>query len=138
VRGLWSGTGPSLLLVSNPTVQFFLYDLLKRTALRVRQRRAGGGVTALGPLDAFFLGAIAKAVATIVSYPLQVAQCRLRLQEDRPSLGSDAGPEVRCYDGTLDCLAKLWQAKGLKGWFQGIESKLLQVTMTTLSNEEEE
>lgn len=128
---LWSGTLPSLLLVSNPAIQFFLYDLFKRTALRLRRQQlqqqglAAAGSQSLGSLEAFVFGAVAKAMATLVSYPLQVAQCRLRLQEEK--VDKDGRRVEAAYSGTVDCLAKLWHAKGLAGWFQGLESKLLQV-----------
>ena len=49
VSGLWSGTLASLLLVSNPALQFFLYEQIKQTILSRRRRRApgrGGGSSA--------------------------------------------------------------------------------------------
>lgn len=70
---LWSGTASSLMLVSNPIVQHAVYERLRGALLG---RRRGGRpsrrtAAALSPLEAFVLGALAKAAATVVTYPLQ-------------------------------------------------------------------
>lgn len=70
---LWNGTGPSLLLVCNPTIQFVVYEALKRRTIRVL------GSDKLGSLTLFVIGALAKAVATLITYPVQVLQSRLRV-----------------------------------------------------------
>lgn len=119
---LWSGTIPSLLLVCNPVIQFVVYDALKAYSLGEGANLRGGD-KGLNTIQAFMYGGIAKGVATVTSYPLQVAQSRLRMQEE----GLHAAP----YHGTLDCLLTLWQNSGFKGLFQGIESKLLQTVLTS-------
>ena len=70
---LWSGTASSLLLVSNPIVQHAVYERLRGAVLGGRRggSAARRGAAALSPLEAFVLGALAKAVATVVTYPLQ-------------------------------------------------------------------
>uniref|UniRef100_A0A3B4AME6 Uncharacterized protein n=1 Tax=Periophthalmus magnuspinnatus TaxID=409849 RepID=A0A3B4AME6_9GOBI len=65
---LWNGTFPSLLLVLNPAIQFMIYEGLKR------QLRKG-----LTSVEVFIIGAVAKAVATTVTYPLQTIQSVLRV-----------------------------------------------------------
>lgn len=74
---LWRGLALSLWLVCNPVIQFFSYDILKELLpkLRVKKRQNISG------LEAFTIGAMAKAVATVLSFPLIVAQSRLRAQE---------------------------------------------------------
>ena len=59
-RAMWSGLVPSLWLVSNPTVQHFSYERLK---LLSRARTS---------MQFFLVGAVAKAIATLTTYPLQV------------------------------------------------------------------
>nr|XP_034831078.1 peroxisomal membrane protein PMP34 isoform X2 [Maniola hyperantus] len=102
VKGLWSGTVPSLLLVSNPAIQFMVYEALKRK------------LTSRGQFDtytAFFVGAIAKAIATTVTYPLQLVQSRLR-----------AGTSLRPLVGTIKSKPTML--------FRGLEAKLLQTVLT--------
>jgi solute carrier family 25 (peroxisomal adenine nucleotide transporter), member 17 len=100
--GLWSGTVPSLLLVSNPAIQFMIYENLKRHLVAMKRFDTYG---------AFLTGAIAKAIATTVTYPLQLIQSRLR-----------AGTSIKP-------LLKDVKANPLL-MFRGLETKLLQTIMT--------
>ena len=119
---MWSGTGSSILLISNPVLQFFAYERLKSHQLD-RADRAN-----LAPLQAFVTGAIAKAIATIVTYPLQLTQTVLRLQRRPPA--EHEQEQIQQYRGIWDCLWKLYQKDGLPGWFMGMRAKLLQSVMT--------
>lgn len=114
VGALWSSVGPSLVLVSNPTIQFFTYERLRGVVAKAAEKR-GSGITSL---EFFLMGAIAKAVATVFTYPLQIAQSRLRADKEQK------------YTGTADVLRKLHAVKGVFGWFQGIEAKLWQTVLT--------
>ena len=67
VAHLWSGTAVSLLLVSNPVIQFFLYEQIKQRIL------------VKGPLRVFFVAALAKFIATVVSGWRLLFSCRTRL-----------------------------------------------------------
>ncbi|XP_068257076.1 peroxisomal membrane protein PMP34 isoform X2 [Nyctibius grandis] len=85
VLALWNGTFPSLLLVFNPAIQFMFYEGFKRKLLKKQLQ--------LTSLDAFVIGAIAKAVATTLTYPLQTVQSilrfgRHRLNPENRTLGS--------------------------------------------------
>ncbi|KAF0032492.1 hypothetical protein F2P81_014782 [Scophthalmus maximus] len=71
VGALWNGTFPSLLLVLNPAIQFMIYEGLKRQLRRGVPRE-------LSSVEVFIIGAVAKAVATAVTYPLQTIQSILR------------------------------------------------------------
>uniref|UniRef100_A0A2K5Q388 Solute carrier family 25 member 17 n=1 Tax=Cebus imitator TaxID=2715852 RepID=A0A2K5Q388_CEBIM len=70
ILALWNGTFPSLLLVFNPAIQFMFYEGLKRQLLKKRMK--------LSSLDVFIIGAVAKAIATTVTYPMQTVQSILR------------------------------------------------------------
>uniref|UniRef100_A0AC11CJM4 Solute carrier family 25 member 17 n=1 Tax=Ovis aries TaxID=9940 RepID=A0AC11CJM4_SHEEP len=85
ILALWNGTFPSLLLVFNPAIQFMFYEGLKRQLLKKRMK--------LSSLDVFLIGAIAKAIATTVTYPMQTVQSilrfgRHRLNPENRTLGS--------------------------------------------------
>ena len=126
-----NGTTSSLLLVSNPVIQFFWYEQLKQFLVERRRARRSNlrHALQLAPVEAFILGAIAKAVATIVTYPLQLSQVLLRLQEsnsDNNIPTSRSSP----YSGTVSCLRHLLQDKGVPALFTGLEAKLLQTCLT--------
>lgn len=149
---LWNGTCTSLLLVSNPIIQHFLYEQLRAVLLDRRRRRsrpmAGRGMTeasSLSPLEAFAFGALAKTVATVVTYPLQLAQVLLRLQRKTlhsPSLPrstpacvedrdpNEVGSAEIAFEGTFDCLCRQYASGGVQALFQGMNAKLLQTVLT--------
>lgn len=56
ILGLWNGTGPSLMLVSNPVVQFVVYERIRRI-LAARASSRGSPITTL---EFFLMGALAK------------------------------------------------------------------------------
>jgi len=106
-EGLWSGVGASLLLVTNPALQFMAYELIKRAMVP-----SGGSPSSL---LVFLAGAAAKAFASTATYPLQLGQARQRL------------------DGSRGLLALLQQAvkeEGPSGLFRGLSAKLLQTVLT--------
>ena len=151
---MWNGTSASLLLVSNPVVQFFCYEQLKQLLLSRRRQvqlvKGGqallrqhvvtdGGKTiaaataaagVLLPYEAFLVGAIAKGIATVTTYPLQLAQTVLRLSRDGDSVSSSSHGDDTNYKGTLHCLLKLYQKGGFGKLFTGMRAKLLQTVLT--------
>jgi hypothetical protein len=92
VTSLWNGTIPSLILVSNPAIQFMTYEAIKRRlhAMCDKQHLSG--------LAYFFVGAVAKAVATVLTYPLQLVQTKLRVRNQHPCVGVNSGPS---YESTV-------------------------------------
>jgi solute carrier family 25 (peroxisomal adenine nucleotide transporter), member 17 len=142
IQHLWSGTTASLLLVSNPVIHFFIYEQVKAWQIRRQRRRRN-----ISPLQAFVMGAIAKTIATLLTYPIQVTQSLLRMQEkqeisEAAGTGSinhneDKRPTdkstldgCRRFNGTFDCLIQLYQRNGINGLYTGLRAKLLQTVLT--------
>ncbi|XP_074865708.1 peroxisomal membrane protein PMP34 isoform X1 [Carettochelys insculpta] len=124
VLALWNGTFPSLLLVFNPAIQFMFYEGLKRKLLKTRVQFRRNKLTSL---DAFIIGALAKAIATTITYPLQTIQSILRFGHHR------LNPENRTL-GSLKNVVYLLRQRvrrfGLVGLYKGLEAKLLQTVLT--------
>lgn len=110
--GLWAGTIPSLMLVSNPALQFMMYESLKD---RLVSRKPSA-------YTFFLIGAMAKAFATVSTYPLQLVQTRLRSRAKDASIGRDVG--------VLEMMVHILKIDGFAGLFRGIEAKLLQTVLT--------
>lgn len=137
---LWGGTVPSLILVSSPAIQWAVYEATRAQLAAQRSGCAPGSEAQgchqpdgelLSPLDFFVLATVAKTVATVFTYPLQLAQTRLRNNSvGGAKAASSLGARPQRYAGTLDCLQKLYQAQGPRGWFRGIEAKMLQTVLT--------
>ncbi|XP_012265165.1 peroxisomal membrane protein PMP34 [Athalia rosae] len=116
IQKLWAGTLPSLLLVSNPAIQFMTYEAIKRRIGKIC------GATAPPAIVFFLIGAVAKTVATTVTYPLQLAQTKLRHGHSYHNLSPDAG--------TLQILIYILKKHGVAGLYRGMEAKLLQTVLT--------
>lgn len=110
---LWSGVASGLLLVSNPSIHFVVYDKIRPPMMKLAEKY-GLGVSFVG----FWVGAIAKMVATITTYPVQTAQAKLRNDKKKE------------YSSTTDCLTKLYEKEGVAAWFRGMEAKLWQTVLT--------
>jgi len=150
VGALWSGLGPSLILVSNPSIQTASYETLKNALLRFRfneQARTRdlshfGDVmdgqtddvnseavfgSGLSSAEYLVLGAVAKMIATVITYPLQVAQTRLRAaRQKNPEKEGSVSPPT-----TFSCLRDIFNEEGVAGLYHGMEAKLLQTCLTS-------
>lgn len=111
---LWAGTLPSLLLVSNPSIQFMIYEALKRRVIEML------GKEQLSSATVFAIGACSKSISTVITYPLQLVQSKSRY-------GSD---DVR-GKRIVDILNMIVQKNGPAGLYKGLEAKLLQTVLTT-------
>jgi adenine nucleotide transporter 17 len=126
VGSLWNGCLASLVLVSNPTIQFVCYDWVKKIA---EKRVHAQGRKTLSSFEFFILGAIAKAVATVLTYPVQVAQSKLRNSNRNAKADDEKTSGIRRYKNTLDCLIKIFHEDGFFGWYKGLNVKLLQTVL---------
>jgi len=111
---LWSSTLPSLVLVSNPALQFMFYEMLKRETQRLFQTNQLSGTVV------FILGAVSKSISTVVTYPLQVVQSKQRY-----------GTEEAKKKSMIEIMTSIVQRNGFNGLYKGLESKLLQTVLTT-------
>jgi len=138
---LWSGTLTSLVLCSNPAIQLAFYERCKRNLLnikRIKNQAISTDMVSLNLVEAFFIGAVAKALATVITYPLQLAQVLLRLQRSqrktRKKTGIENNLEEDCreqYKSTIDCIRKLWNRGGIVELYSGLNAKLLQTILTS-------
>ncbi|XP_070570812.1 peroxisomal membrane protein PMP34-like [Ptychodera flava] len=113
VQSLWSGTVPSLFLVANPSIQFAVYEALKRWQRRHSSELSG--------LTIFLMGAVAKATATVATYPLQVIQSRRRYHGDKENDGK--------RQSFLEMVINLFKTQNIRGLYKGLEAKLLQTVL---------
>jgi len=119
IEGLWKGLIPNLALVSNPTIHFFTYERVRIWMVKIAEHRG----TPITSFEFFLMGALAKTIATVVTYPIQIAQSHLR--NDRKSADGK-----HKYSGTIDCLLKITKTAGVAGLFRGMTAKLWQTVLT--------
>eukprot|EP00271_Cylindrocystis_brebissonii_P010316 TRINITY_DN26492_c0_g1_i1.p1 TRINITY_DN26492_c0_g1~~TRINITY_DN26492_c0_g1_i1.p1 ORF type:complete len:399 (+),score=97.27 TRINITY_DN26492_c0_g1_i1:757-1953(+) len=119
ILGFWKGVFPTLVMVSNPAIQFAIYESLM-ARLTAKRPQARGGVKSASATEIFLLGAIAKLGATVITYPLLVVKSRLQAKQD---IGQDASTR---YSGTLDAILKMIRHEGLAGFYKGMSTKIVQ------------
>lgn len=81
IAGFYKGFLFNLLLCINPAIQNTVYDLLKNKylrAIRIRHNIDPKRLAKLSPLQAFVLGAVAKLVATLITYPWIARKTRIQ------------------------------------------------------------
>lgn len=122
VRGLFAGLVPGLVLVANPVVQFVAFEQLVRAVAARRRLRAGvpAGPPAalLSAGELFALGAAAKALATVVTYPYQVIKARMQ-----------AGVGGGAYATTTSAAKHIWATEGAAGFARGLPPKLVSTCL---------
>ncbi|THF98405.1 hypothetical protein TEA_025693 [Camellia sinensis var. sinensis] len=118
VSGFWKGVLPTLIMVSNPSIQFMLYETLLK---KLKQRRAlnnkdNNGITALE----HHLGDSA------VGFPRE-QQLRCYLPKARLQAKQVSGGDKRHhYKGTLDAIMKMVRYEGFYGFYKGMSTKIVQ------------
>uniref|UniRef100_A0A0D6R711 Peroxisomal nicotinamide adenine dinucleotide carrier n=1 Tax=Araucaria cunninghamii TaxID=56994 RepID=A0A0D6R711_ARACU len=119
ILGFWKGVMPTLIMVSNPSIQFMLYESLLK---HIRAKRALNkqGSNSISAVEIFLLGALAKLGATVITYPLLVVKSRLQAKQET---GCDKAHQ---YTGTFDAISKVIRHEGLSGLYKGMSTKIVQ------------
>ncbi|WFD35250.1 hypothetical protein MCUN1_002101 [Malassezia cuniculi] len=121
VLALWRGLGPALVLVTNPVLQYTVFEQLKNWVVRSRVANGRKG-NVLSDFDFFWLGALSKLVATGITYPQIVIKAR------QQALSSDMPKNKRANVWTA--MTDVVQEEGFAGLYRGLLSKLLQSILT--------
>eukprot|EP01083_Nonionella_stella_P045577 122325_1 len=116
----WDGLVPSLLLVANPIIQFVSYEQL--SLIVSRWNRTNGSKGHLTAVQTFILGAIAKAIATLATYPTQVLKTRLQV---------DPKGEHRVYKDVKDAILSIYREEGLIAFYSGMSAKMSQTVLNS-------
>lgn len=93
--GLWAGYSASLVLTLNPSLTFFLNQVLEKAVMSSRGGLEGAwddgasDAPGVGAMATFLLAAVSKTVATAVTYPFQTAKARVQVSSG-PSVLEEA------------------------------------------------
>lgn len=117
IRGLYSGLLPSLAGLSHVAIQFPLYEKMKSYYAKKDNTTPDN----LRPGRLVIASSISKVVASIITYPHEVVRSRLQEQ------GQARNSEVR-YDGVIDCVKKVFEKEGIRGFYRGCATNLLRTT----------
>ncbi len=104
VLSLFRGVLPALVLVVNPILQYTMFEQLRN--ILARRRR----VTST---DIFFLGALAKLIATTVTYPYITVKSRMHMAT------TTANRDAKKHHGALGSLRRIAEAEGWTALYKG-------------------
>ncbi|XP_008797061.2 peroxisomal adenine nucleotide carrier 1-like [Phoenix dactylifera] len=138
-EGSWSdafdGLGVSLLLTSNPAIQYTVFDQLKQRLLKRRQSTQVSPATAksspeaLSAFSAFVLGALSKSVATILTYP--AIRCKVMIQASSSHDGSEKDGSSKPPKTIIDALHAIWRKEGISGFYKGLQAQILKTVLSS-------
>ena len=119
------------MLTINPAIQFMIFDKLKQwwapnAALKTPPRQVKRSrlaqdtredvqtkpVAKLSSAATFVIGALAKIVATLVTYPYVLARVRMQVSRKRKT--------------TLQVLAQVLRKSGVRGLYAGLQAQLVK------------
>lgn len=110
IRGFWNGVRASLIMVINPTIQYAIYEWLMAARLAKKKRPSS--------LQVFLTSAVAKAGATILTYPMLTVKTRMMSARKHDT-------DLQ-YSGVFDAVAQIMNREGLRGYYRGMSTKITQ------------
>ncbi|GAB2247905.1 hypothetical protein Droror1_Dr00007787 [Drosera rotundifolia] len=143
-KGLWKtlsertwsdafdGLGISLLLTSNPSIQYTVFDQLKqKLLLRKGSNGTGPGSSpeALSAFAAFVLGALSKSIATCLTYPL--IRCKVVIQAADSDEDGNQGNSRKSHKTISSVSSSIWRSEGIPGFFKGLQAQILKTVLSS-------
>ena len=117
---LWRGIRPSLLLCSNPSINFTVFDSIKDIVLK--NKDSANARLTMG--EAFCMGLVAKFAATMATYPLIRAKVMLMVAKKKNCDSVDFASE----DTMVGLLQEMWQ-NGSKDLYKGCSLQLFHTLL---------
>ena len=110
IRGFYNGvTAPLCGCMLETAIAFAMYGRFLSSLKDWRQVRGEESCI----VDNFLAGSGAGVAITFVLTPVELVKCRMQIQDTLPE-------EKRVYKGTLDCVKKIMQKEGIRGFFLGL------------------
>ncbi|GMH28466.1 hypothetical protein Nepgr_030309 [Nepenthes gracilis] len=134
-EGTWSdaydGLGISLLLTTNPSIQYTVFDQLKHRLLERGSNKTGAvsSPEALSAFSAFMLGALSKSIATCLTYP--AIRCKVVIQateSDDERIRENRAKSRKTISGVFRNILK---TEGVPGFFKGLHAQILKTVLSS-------
>lgn len=128
----FDGLAISLLLTSNPSIQYTVFDQLKQKLLKKKMSQTTGATSspeALSAFSAFLLGAVSKCVATILTYP--AIRCKVMIQAAESDEDGKDEADKKSKKTISGALYAIWKREGPLGFFKGLEAQILKTVLSS-------
>jgi adenine nucleotide transporter 17 len=141
-REAYGGFGASLVLTSNPAIQYTVFEQLKEFLLRpevvveaVGTDRSRIKPNVLTAFQAFVVGALAKTVATVLTYPAIRAKVIIQAAESEEDKAMRVNGESntkarRRATNMLQAWQQIATEEGLKGYFKGLNAQIVKTVLS--------
>ncbi|KAH2805820.1 hypothetical protein KXW38_007982 [Aspergillus fumigatus] len=124
LRGFWSGYSASLILTLNPSITFFLNEVLKY-ALLSRKKRGKPS-----PATTFLLAAISKSAASSITYPFSMAKTRAQVDgsgnSGKPSIKSVSEDGISFAPQIIMDVLAIARNEGVSALYAGLPGEVLK------------
>ncbi|KDP40136.1 hypothetical protein JCGZ_02134 [Jatropha curcas] len=127
----FDGLGISLLLTSNPSIQYTVFDQLKQRLLTKQLNRRSdidSSPQALSAFSAFILGAVSKCIATCITYP--AIRCKVMIQAADSEENGLRDVQLKTRKTILGAIYAIWKREGLLGFFKGLPAQNLKTVLS--------
>lgn len=117
-KGMYKGIQAYTVLCLKPSIQYTVFEQIKRIVLANRRKggQRGRNLQSLSTIEAFFLGMVARTIATILTFPYLRAKVLLQAQKSNSKSGTKTSiPEM---------LANMYSVGGIESLYQGIGPEL--------------
>nr|AFK47577.1 unknown [Lotus japonicus] len=135
-EGTWSeafdGLAISILLTSNPSIQYTAFDQLKQRILKDKMSKktdTKSSPEALSSFSAFMLGAVSKCAATCLTYP--AIRCKVMIQAADSDDDKRTEAERKAQRTISGALYTIWRREGLLGYFNGLQAQILKTVLSS-------
>lgn len=123
LSGFWSGYSASLVLTLNPSITFFLNEVLKYALLpRSKREKPSPAVT-------FFLAALSKSAASSITYPFSLAKTRaqsMSTAETSATTPQSNTPLATLTPRIFTAVAEIYRAEGIPALYAGLPGEVLK------------
>ncbi|ORX48281.1 mitochondrial carrier [Hesseltinella vesiculosa] len=120
ITGFWTGYRASMVLVSNPSITYFVFEKLKALYLRSSNKPV------LSSWHIFFFSAFAKSIATMITYPFIFIRANMIASSDKGKEpmrdGQPAEPKQR--QNLFQLLRKVVERDGPSGVYKGMRAQI--------------
>ena len=125
LKGMYKGIQAYTVLCLKPSIQYTVFEQIKRIVLLTRQNntknRGGKRLQSLTAMEAFFLGMLARTIATILTFPYLRAKVMLQA---RASSTDESNNTTTTKISIPGMLAEMYQTGGISTLYQGIGPEL--------------
>ncbi|KAJ5771468.1 uncharacterized protein N7511_003519 [Penicillium nucicola] len=128
VLAFYSGLTPALLGVSHLTIQFPLYEKMKRTftGSGLGEENEESHYNTSGTLMA---ASFSKIVASSATYPHEVIRTRLHMQQSLKS----TKPSPPWHSSVLMTASTIWQQEGWRGFYAGMKTSMIRAVPASVT-----